>query len=52
MAEDVANSTSAQIDETKTGLPGLTSWKAVYLLVTSVFILYAVLLTVLSRMYS
>ena len=36
-------------DECKTGLPGLTSWRAVYLVVLGFFILWAVILTALSR---
>ena len=38
-------------DET-TGLPGLRSWRAVYLFVLVVFVLWIGLLTVLTEMYS
>ena len=35
-----------------TGLPGLRSWRAVYLFVLGIFILWIVLLTVLTRTFS
>jgi hypothetical protein len=35
-----------------TGLPGLRSWRAVYLFVLGIFILWIVLLTVLTRAFS
>lgn len=38
-------------DESKTGLPILRSWSAVYAFVTAVFIAYAVFLTLLTRLY-
>lgn len=38
-------------DESKTGLPILRSWGAVYLFVTGVFITYVVILTILTRLY-
>jgi hypothetical protein len=38
-------------DET-TGLPGLRTWRAVYLVVLGVFVLWVGLLTVLTEMYS
>lgn len=38
-------------DENQTGLPLLRAWWAVYLFVTAVFIAYAVVLTILTRMY-
>jgi hypothetical protein len=38
-------------DET-TGLPGLRSWRAVYVFVLGVFVLWIALLTVLTEMYS
>jgi hypothetical protein len=34
-----------------TGFPGLRSWRAMYLIVVSVFVLYVLLLTALSRAY-
>jgi hypothetical protein len=38
-------------DARTTGLPGLRSWRAVYLLVLAIFILWVVLLTILSRVF-
>ena len=35
-----------------TGLPGLRSWRAVYVLVLGVFVLWVGLLTVLTKLYS
>ncbi len=35
-----------------TGLPGLRSWRSVYLLVTAVFILWVGLLLALARIFS
>ena len=35
-----------------TGLPGLRSWRAVYLFVLAVFAAWIVLLTLLTRMFS
>ena len=35
-----------------TGLPGLRSWRAVYLVVFGTFLLWIVLLTILTRLFS
>ncbi len=35
-----------------TGLPGLRSWRAVYVFVLGVFVLWVGLLTVLTKLYS
>ncbi len=40
------------VDDESTGLPGLRSWRSVYLFVLSVFVLWIGLLTVLTEMYS
>jgi hypothetical protein len=39
------------MDDESTSLPLLKSWKAVYLFVAGVFVLWVVLLTVLSRAF-
>jgi hypothetical protein len=39
-------------DDATTGLPGFRSWRAVYLFVLGVFVLWVGLLTVLTRLYS
>ncbi len=39
-------------DDADTGLPGLRSWRGVYLFVTGCFILWVVLLTVLEKVFS
>ena len=39
-------------NDESTGLPGLRSWRAVYLFVLGVFVLWIGLLTVLTEMYS
>ena len=38
-------------DDDKTGLPGLRTWRDVYLVVVVVFVVYAALLTALSRAF-
>ena len=46
---------SATPDETErveTGLPGVRSWRAVYVLVVGTFITWVVLLVVLGRVFS
>lgn len=35
-----------------TGLPGLQSWRAVYLLVGGIFVVYVVMLAALSRAFT
>jgi hypothetical protein len=40
------------IDDDQTSLPGLPTWPKVYLLVAGSFILWVVLLLVLTKMYS
>lgn len=40
------------VDDESTGLPGLRSWRSVYLFVLGVFVLWIGLLTVLTEMYS
>ena len=40
------------LSDDSTGLPGLRSWRAVYLVVTGIFIAWVVLLTVLTKLYS
>jgi len=39
-------------DDATTGLPGFRSWRSVYLFVLGVFVLWVVLLTVLTEVYS
>jgi hypothetical protein len=39
-------------DDESTGLPGLRTWRRVYLFVLIVFVAWVGLLTVLTRMYS
>ncbi len=39
-------------DDESTGLPGLRSWRGVYVFVLGVFVLWVVLLTVLTEKYS
>jgi hypothetical protein len=39
-------------DEADPGLPGFRSWRAVYVFVLGVFVLWVVLLAVLSEAYS
>jgi hypothetical protein len=39
-------------DEHRTGLPGLRSWRRVYLCVLGTLLLWLVLLTILSRTFS
>lgn len=39
-------------DDGATGLPGLRSWRSVYLFVLGCFIVWVGLLTLLSRMFS
>jgi hypothetical protein len=41
-----------QMDDGRTGLPGLPGWRGVYLLVASSFLLWVGLLWGLSRLYS
>jgi hypothetical protein len=36
----------------ETGLPGLRSWRSVYVFVLGIFVLWVGLLTVLTKMYS
>jgi hypothetical protein len=38
------------VDET-TGLPGLPTWRSVYLLVLGVFVVYVVLMVALSKVF-
>jgi hypothetical protein len=40
------------IDDAATGLPGLRTWRAVYVFVSCVFVVWVGLLTVLTAMYS
>jgi hypothetical protein len=40
------------VDDAKTGLPGLRTWRAVYLFVLGCFIVWVGLLTLLTRMFS
>jgi hypothetical protein len=40
------------INDEATGLPGLRSWRAVYLLVCLTFVVWVALLLLLQRMYS
>jgi hypothetical protein len=40
------------VDDAKTGLPGLRTWKQVYSAVITTFILWVVLLVALGRMFS
>lgn len=39
-------------DDADTGLPGLRTWRAVYVGVFTVFVLWVVLLAVFARLYS
>jgi hypothetical protein len=39
-------------DDASTGLPGLRSWRAVYTVVLGIFVLWLVLLTVFTKVYS
>ena len=39
-------------DDKETGLPGLRSWRAVYLFVLGSFVFWIILLAVLTGMYS
>ena len=39
-------------DDETTGLPGLRTWRTVYVVVAGIFVLWVVLLTVLTRFYS
>ena len=39
-------------DDESTGLPGLHTWRGVYLFVLGVFVVWVGLLAVLTRMYS
>jgi len=41
-----------QPDDAFTGLPGLRSWRAVYAVVLGIFVLWLVLLTVFTEVYS
>jgi hypothetical protein len=40
------------VDDETTGLPGLRTWRQVYVAVAITFILWVVLLSVLSRVFS
>ena len=40
------------VDDDATGLPGLRSWRAVYVVVAGIFVGWVVLLTVLTKLYS
>jgi hypothetical protein len=40
------------IDTEETGLPGLRTWRRVYLLVLGLFVLWVVLLVVLEKIFS
>jgi hypothetical protein len=40
------------VDDETTGLPGLRTWRQVYVAVTITFVLWVVLLVVLERVYS
>ena len=44
--------TEPESNDAQTGLPGLRTWRGVYLFVLGTFIAWTVLLVVLSRMYS
>jgi hypothetical protein len=46
------NPTVPSSEDEGTGLPFFSTWRAVYVFVFAVFILYVVLLTALSRMFS
>jgi hypothetical protein len=39
-------------DDEKTGLPGLTTWRSVYVFVFSCFVFYVVALTVFGRYFA
>ena len=41
----------ADPESQSTGLPGLKSWRTVYLIVTAIFVLWVVLLAALSRAF-
>ena len=43
---------SNPVDDAVTGLPGLRSWRAVYLFVFGCFVLWVVLLAALTRVFS
>lgn len=49
-ASDASSSTSSEDDIT--GLPALSSWRAVYIFVTVVFVVYVVLLSALHRVFA
>jgi hypothetical protein len=40
------------VDDARTGLPGLRTWRAVYLFVLGCFIVWVGLLALLTRMFS
>ena len=48
----VAPAEPVAVDDDVTGLPGLRTWRAVYLFVVAVFVVYVVLLTALSRAFA
>jgi hypothetical protein len=39
-------------DDESTGLPGLRSWRSVYLVVAGIFVVWVGLLTILTKLYS
>ena len=46
------SNSSPPVDDEVTGLPGLRSWRAVYLFVLGCFVLWVVLLAALTRFFS
>ncbi len=50
--QDEAVPSRAKVDDEVTGLPGLRSWRAVYLFVLGSFVLYVVVLAWFTRYYS
>ena len=49
--QETDDSPSRPGDDT-TGLPGLQTWRGVYLFVFGMFVVYVVLLTILSRVFA
>lgn len=49
---DASQSALASTDDTTTGLPGLSTWRGVYLFVIVVFVAYVVVLLALSGRFS
>jgi hypothetical protein len=52
MAESTRPDLESRIDDEVTGLPGLASWASVYLFVLGSFVVWVVLLSLLSRAFS